>query len=497
MAGLNAQPVSVDGESPAADLMAALALLTEVTESGPETSTPPSTGTVKGEEMKALSVMQLLQGLKLQIENKSESRGTRQKGEIAAENLDQLAAEIRSMFGKDGQLLPELEKGLKGRLNPAVTDRESQLVKLLEQIEDATSGEQSTGNQLAELLAAVNGLLTQVPRQPLDKKVEEGGDAKSATPVTVPVMATPQPTVPEAQKIEAGAQQKAADAEMVKGLPVADLAQQAATPESVKKETPSDEPTRDGMQPIPMKPQNAPLQIHPTAMKGSEIPENPDAQKQMFPKADSIEIVVKEETAEAVKELTQPAAQKPETVSSDRTQLFRSDNVMGVSGETRPSQAVSAAPAVEEPATTLTREQIAGQVREKLAEHRFTADNGQVTLRLHPAELGELKISMRMDDQRLRVEIVAENRTVKDALMENLGSLKEALARQNVEMKQFDVSTGSRQFFNQGFREGRQQEQQFAGTRNTGWLTGSADDPLQSGAPVWKARDNALLDMMM
>jgi len=33
-----------------------------------------------------------------------------------------------------------------------------------------------------------------------------------------------------------------------------------------------------------------------------------------------------------------------------------------------------------------------------------------------------------MDDQRLRVEIVAENRAVKDALMENLGSLKEALA---------------------------------------------------------------------
>jgi flagellar hook-length control protein FliK len=137
------------------------------------------------------------------------------------------------------------------------------------------------------------------------------------------------------------------------------------------------------------------------------------------------------------------------------------------------------------------------QVKEKLAEHRITQDNGQVTIRLNPAELGELKINVRMDDQRLRIEIVAENRTVKDALMENLGTLKEALARQNIEMKQFDVSTGSKQFFHQGFREGRQQEQQYVAPRQAGWLTGNMTALAQSAPAVWQPRANALLDMVM
>lgn len=483
LAAMNAQPGAIDGAIPLMDLKAVLALLTEVTEGDPGTAATPAAGTVKGDETKALSVMQLLQGLVLKLENRSAGIGVKNP----EEGVDTLAAEIKSLFGQDGQLLPELEQKLKGTVNPAVTDREQQLLKLLEQVEDATSGDQPVAGQLAELLAAVNALLNQSPRQSLDQKVETAKTA-SATPATVQVMATTQLNVPQTQKIETKPEDSVE-------ISPDDQAKQQATPESAKKATSAVDTSGQELQPKQVKSQNASLQFHPAALQSSEVQEKPDTYKQGLLKADAIEIVVSEEAA--VQELPQPGALKPELVSSDKTQLFRTDNVMGVSAENRPAQAVTVAPVAEEPATTLSREQIAGQVREKLAEHRFTQDNGQVTIRLHPADLGELKISVRMDDQRLRVEIVAENKTVKDALMENLGSLKDALARQNVEMKQFDVSTGSKQFFNQGFREGRQQEQQLAGVRQAGWLTGRMDDPSLSGPAIWKGRDNALLDMMM
>ncbi|NTV85066.1 MAG: flagellar hook-length control protein FliK, partial [Bacteroidales bacterium] len=112
-------------------------------------------------------------------------------------------------------------------------------------------------------------------------------------------------------------------------------------------------------------------------------------------------------------------------------------------------QAATGQPMATEGGGNVSSEQILDQVRSRLAEHRIDPDNGQVTLRLHPQELGELKISVRMDDQRLRVEIVAENRTVKDALMQNIASLKVALARLNLEVKRFNVTTASRKFCKQ------------------------------------------------
>jgi len=161
-------------------------------------------------------------------------------------------------------------------------------------------------------------------------------------------------------------------------------------------------------------------------------------------------------------------------------------------------QAATGQPMATEGGGNVSSEQILDQVRSRLAEHRIDPDNGQVTLRLHPQELGELKISVRMDDQRLRVEIVAENRTVKDALMQNMDSLKDALARLNLEVERFNVTTGNRQFFNQGFREGRQNNDQQAVPRLASWLTGRSAEQNQSAEiSSWQPRENALLDMVM
>ncbi|WP_054697470.1 flagellar hook-length control protein FliK [Geotalea toluenoxydans] len=68
---------------------------------------------------------------------------------------------------------------------------------------------------------------------------------------------------------------------------------------------------------------------------------------------------------------------------------------------------------------------------------------------LNPAELGELKINVSMEGQRLKVEVVAENAMVRDVLMANIDTLKESLSKQNVTMERFNVSTGGNYGFSQ------------------------------------------------
>ena len=86
-------------------------------------------------------------------------------------------------------------------------------------------------------------------------------------------------------------------------------------------------------------------------------------------------------------------------------------------------------------------ESILAQIKDGVVTHDDKG-NGQMSIRLNPGELGELKIQVRMDDNRLRVEVQADNKMVKDLLMSNLDSLKDSLTSKNFTMAGFDVSTG-------------------------------------------------------
>ncbi|WP_136524420.1 flagellar hook-length control protein FliK [Geomonas ferrireducens] len=92
-------------------------------------------------------------------------------------------------------------------------------------------------------------------------------------------------------------------------------------------------------------------------------------------------------------------------------------------------------------ARSLLHESILAQVKEGVVTHDGKG-NGQMSIRLNPGELGELKIQVRMENNRLNVEVQADNRMVKDLLLGNLDSLKEALSGKNLTMDGFNVSTG-------------------------------------------------------
>jgi flagellar hook-length control protein FliK len=87
-------------------------------------------------------------------------------------------------------------------------------------------------------------------------------------------------------------------------------------------------------------------------------------------------------------------------------------------------------------------EQVVQQVRERLVNHVTKPGSEQIVLRLSPEHLGDLRVNLNLEGQRLKVEIVAENSTVRDSLLQNTDLLKESLSRQNIKMESFDVTTG-------------------------------------------------------
>lgn len=436
-----------------------------------------------GKEVAAVSVMNLLNGLRaIASENSKGAELTPELQEQAAS----LLSELQKFTDQNGVLSSVLQERLRGILNPAVENREEQLRELVTEVCVESSDGQKTSEMASALMASLYNLLPQnaAGRKPEIPEVKV--DSEALLPGSAPV-AMPEPSIlgnpvalrqQEEQKLDP-AVVRAAVAEM--------------SGEAVSKRQPFESAVKEV------------THVKPRSKSGSELkgpdvaalmdvqiqdemqPVKPESQERL-----SVKLVAKEEPLNPEFGI---AVQKGEQAASLKPETFRADLITPSQTEAK-QQLSDVQPAVVEARVAVSHEQIMSQVKEKLAGQRIPADNGQVTLKLHPAELGELKITVRMDDQKVRVDVVAENRMVKDALMQNIDSLKEALARQNVAMERFDVSTGGRQLFDHGFREGRQHEQQHV-SRGAAWLTGRNNVQVENVAAQWKASDNALLDMMM
>ncbi|MDD2897294.1 MAG: flagellar hook-length control protein FliK [Desulfuromonadaceae bacterium] len=144
-------------------------------------------------------------------------------------------------------------------------------------------------------------------------------------------------------------------------------------------------------------------------------------------------------------------------------------------------------------------EQVMQHVKERLVQHDVKAGSQQITLTLSPDSLGELKVNLNLQGQKLSVEIVAENRTVRDAIVQHTDSLKESLSRQNITMESFDVTTGGKgtgQGQNQNaWRElAKQQQQQQIWLSPRGYQTAHADVPAGKAA-YQKQHGQSMLDI--
>ena len=103
-----------------------------------------------------------------------------------------------------------------------------------------------------------------------------------------------------------------------------------------------------------------------------------------------------------------------------------------------------------------------------------------IRLRLKPPELGAVKIEMDIKDNVLRLEMIAENSSVKELLLSNVHELRNALAGQGVKIEGLDVQVGHD--FNHSLadsKEGLKERQRLIKERDRGLLTEEImmDDP--------------------
>ncbi|MDD2851653.1 MAG: flagellar hook-length control protein FliK [Desulfuromonadaceae bacterium] len=177
---------------------------------------------------------------------------------------------------------------------------------------------------------------------------------------------------------------------------------------------------------------------------------------------------------------------QPETALDD--QLL----VQDMRSQSNPGHQKISAPdarqALPEPARQNLPEQVTQQVKDRLVQHDLKQGSQQITLTLSPDSLGELKMNLNLQGHKLSVEIIAENRTVRDAIMLHTDALKESLARQNITMESFDVTTGGKGSGSQGQNQNawkelvKQQQQQQFWSSPRGNNLAQADLPTSQGA---------------
>ena len=81
--------------------------------------------------------------------------------------------------------------------------------------------------------------------------------------------------------------------------------------------------------------------------------------------------------------------------------------------------------------SNVSQEQLLDRIVQQ-ARWMIRTNRSEVTLKLHPAELGELKIRVRQDDASLRVDITVDNASVKRLIESNLNDLQKQLQNENL-----------------------------------------------------------------
>jgi flagellar hook-length control protein FliK len=117
-----------------------------------------------------------------------------------------------------------------------------------------------------------------------------------------------------------------------------------------------------------------------------------------------------------------------------------------------------------------------------------------IRLRLKPPELGAVKIEMDLKDNVLRLDMIAENSTVKELLLSNVQELRNALTEQGVKIEGLDVQVG--QDFNHSLansKEGLNERQRLIKEQEQGALA----KEIMMDDPVSWARNRALGDRLL
>lgn len=73
---------------------------------------------------------------------------------------------------------------------------------------------------------------------------------------------------------------------------------------------------------------------------------------------------------------------------------------------------------------------------------RLGPEGGQVTLKLHPPQLGVLNVSIKIEGHSMTARLQTETSSARDAIVESLPVLRERLSEQGIEIEKFQVDVG-------------------------------------------------------
>ena len=133
-------------------------------------------------------------------------------------------------------------------------------------------------------------------------------------------------------------------------------------------------------------------------------------------------------------------------------------------------QGVVTLPSGHQVAEALVLDQVVTQMRGSA-----DGESGQMVLRLHPAELGELKIDLVVEGDRLKAQLHAQTQQVQQVIERHLPRLRDALESQGLRLDQLQVSVSTEQGRGQQFQQQHNQQ-------HMGWMGQARTAPV---VPSW------------
>ena len=145
--------------------------------------------------------------------------------------------------------------------------------------------------------------------------------------------------------------------------------------------------------------------------------------------------------------------------AGDQPLVFSLDQAGGASAATGQQQAPLSTSMHQAPGLPVNEAHVMDQVIHHFGGSRHL-ESGTVVLRLHPQELGELRMEIKVEQDNIKAHITTNNPQVQDILDRHLPRLREALEQQGMNLEQMRISVAQGDTSNtQLFQEHRGHQQ--------------------------------------
>jgi hypothetical protein len=127
---------------------------------------------------------------------------------------------------------------------------------------------------------------------------------------------------------------------------------------------------------------------------------------------------------------------------------------------------------------------IGRQILEKV-QVQLSSGSRELSLRLWPEELGEVRLSLRMtDNDKVHAHIVVENEPVRQAMLDSMPQLRDALVKHGMDLEKMSVSIGQKDAGSTGFGADGREDANGDGGRRTGRGGGTSDEDVLVALPL-------------